>query len=148
MGGLTIGILAKEAGVGTQTLRFYERKGLLPRPPRTDGGYRLYPDSAAVRIGFILRAQDLGFSLREVKELLELQATDRRSCREVKGFAAAKIKDIDRKLGELRVIREALNRLKDACANGTARGECPILEYMAKPVESRRARPRRNRRGI
>jgi DNA-binding transcriptional MerR regulator len=146
VGGLTIGRLAKEAGVGAQALRFYERKGLLPKPPRSDGGYRLYPESAAGRVGFILRAQDLGFSLREVKELLELHASDRRSCREASRFAAAKIGDIDRKLVELSAIRKALGRLREACASGVASGECPILDHMAEPGGIRRSRMQRKRR--
>lgn len=143
MGGLTIGRLAKKAGVGTQALRFYERKGLVAKPPRSKGGYRLYPESVAGRIGFIQRAQDLGFSLREVKELLELQASDKRSCREVKSFATKKIGDIDRKLQELSAIRDALSQLRKACAGGGTGGECPILEYMAEPGMSGRSRARK-----
>ena len=95
MKSLTIGHLAKQAGVNLETVRYYERRGLLPRPPRSASGYRLFPAEAARRLRFIRRAQELGFSLREISELLTLRVDPDTTCGEVKQRADDKIADIE-----------------------------------------------------
>ena len=108
MDSLTIGQLARRAAVGVETIRFYERQGLLSEPPRRSSGYRDDPPETVARIVFIRRAKDLGFTLREIGELLDLRVRPRRNCAQVKRSADAKISDIDRKLASLRRMRRAL----------------------------------------
>ena len=130
LNGLTTGELAKRAGVKIETLRFYERKGLLPRPPRSAANYRLYPADAARRIRFVKRAQELGFSLKEIEELLSLRARPRARCADVRQRAEAKIADIEAKVRSLRAMRRALAGLVAQCSGRTPITECPILEAM------------------
>ena len=127
MDSLTIGQLARRAAVGVETIRFYERRGLLSEPPRRPSGYRDYPPETVARIVFIRRAKDLGFTLREIGELLDLRVRPRRNCAQVKRSADAKIADIDRKLASLRRMRRALKDLTKACEQRTPTTECPIL---------------------
>ena len=127
MGSLTIGQLAQRAGVGVETVRFYEREGLISEPPRRPSGYRAYPPETVTRIVFIRRAKDLGFSLKEINELLALRVRPRRNCDLVKRNADAKIADIDTKMAALRRMRRALTHLTRACEKRTATTECPIL---------------------
>src|SRR6266849_8350129 len=101
MKSLTIGRLAKEGGVNLATVRFYERRGLLPTPPRSASGYRLFPAEAARRLRFIRRAQKLGFSLREIQELLSLRVSPGKTSAEVSRGAKAKITDIHSKIETL-----------------------------------------------
>src|SRR5213594_1999406 len=95
---LTIGDVARQAGVRIETLRHYEREGLVASPPRSVSNYRLYPEDTVRRVQFIKRAQELGFSLKEIKELLSLRAAPRARCEDVRARAAAKISDVDRKI--------------------------------------------------
>jgi MerR family copper efflux transcriptional regulator len=95
---LTIGKLARAAGINLETVRYYERRGLLPKPPRTASGYRLFPAEAAVRLRFIRRAQELGFSLKEIRELLALRVSPRTSRADIRTRAQAKIVDIEDKI--------------------------------------------------
>jgi MerR family transcriptional regulator, copper efflux regulator len=127
---LTIGQLAKQGGVHLETIRYYERRGILPRPPRTSAGYRAFSDDALRRLRFIKRAQALGFSLREIEDLLALRARSGRSCVGVQVKAKAKIADIDTKLQELSAMRSALTRLVATCAHRGATSACPILESL------------------
>ncbi len=127
MGSLRIGQLAQRAGVGVETVRFYEREGLISEPPRRPSGYRDYPPETVTRIVFIRRAKDLGFSLKEISELLELRVRPRRNCALVKRNADAKIGDIDSKIAALRRMRRALTSLTKACRERTPTTECPIL---------------------
>ncbi len=130
MGSLTIGQLARRAGVGVETVRYYERRGLLPEPPRRESGYREFSPEAATRLRFIKRAQELGFSLREIKELLALRVTPGCNCERVLERTNDKIADIERRLRSLRGMRRALTKLADACRRrGTTRA-CPILEAL------------------
>jgi MerR family mercuric resistance operon transcriptional regulator len=92
---MTVGRTARLAEVGIPTMRFYERAGLLPKPTRTASNYRLYPDEAVARIRFIRRAKELGFTLKEIKDLLELRVSWRTSCAQVRSRAEAKITDIE-----------------------------------------------------
>ncbi len=130
MDGMTIGTLARRAGVGVETIRFYERKGLVPEPPRSLSGYREYSEEAVARVRFIRRAKDLGFTLREIRELLELRADDSVSCEMVRRRATAKIADIERRIRSLEAVRQALVRLAADCPASGAAGDCPILDAM------------------
>ena len=130
MKGLTIGGVAKRAGVGVETIRFYERKGLVEEPPRRESGYRQYPAEAVARIRFIRRAKDLGFSLREVHELLSLRVDRRTSSSEVRRRAEAKIADIERRLADLERMKLALVELTARCSGRDSETECPILEAL------------------
>jgi len=127
MESLTTGQLAQRSGVGVETIRFYERQGLISEPPRRPSGYRDYPPDTVARIVFIRRAKELGFSLKEIGELLELRVRPRRNCAAVKRNADAKIADIDKKITALRQMRRALIRLTKACDERTPTTECPIL---------------------
>ena len=133
MESLTIGQLAQRAGVGVETIRFYEREGLISEPPRRPSGYRDYPLETVARIVFIRRAKDLGFTLKEINELLELRVRPRRNCAEVKRSADAKIADIDGKIASLRRMRRALKDLTKACEERTPTTECPILASLGTP---------------
>jgi len=128
--GLRIGDLAAQAGVGIQTLRYYERRGLLKEPPRRPSGYREYPAEAVRRVRFIKRAQELGFTLAEIHELLRLREDKRANCADVRGRANAKIRDVDDRIRALRAIRGALERLVTSCTRDGSSRECPILEAL------------------
>ena len=108
---LRIGELAERGEVNLQTIRYYEREGLLPEPPRLSSGYRVYPDSAVRRVRFIKRAQEIGFSLAEIRELLALRIDAHRESAEVRGLAQAKIADIEGKIRTLKAMKTALHRL-------------------------------------
>src|SRR5262249_51950104 len=108
---LSIGQVARQAGVGVETVRFYERQGLLQEPARKDSGYRQYPEDAVARLRFIRRAKELGFSLKEIKELLALRVDPSTTCAEVKKQAEAKIGDIEEKLRTLQRMKKALVKL-------------------------------------
>lgn len=127
---LRIGDLAQRAGINLETIRYYERRGLLARPPRTESGYRAFPPDAVRRIRFIKRAQELGFSLKEIKELLILRVDARTTCAEVRRRAQAKVADVDQKIRSLNRIRKALLRLTAACTGRGPVSECPILESL------------------
>jgi MerR family transcriptional regulator, copper efflux regulator len=131
MSGLTIGRLAKAAGVGVPTVRFYERRGLLPEARRRPSGYRNYDQSAVLRIRFIRHAQELGFSLSEVEELLGLRMDPGRSCADVRVRAEAKIADIDSKMASLQRMRKVLDELVATCPGDAPTSDCPILEALA-----------------
>jgi Hg(II)-responsive transcriptional regulator len=120
---------AREAGVNTQTLRYYERRGLLPRPPRRGSGYREYPDDAVRIVRFIKRAQELGFSLDEIEELVRLRGVRRGERQRVRNIAEKKIAQIDEKMAHLQAMREALSSLVESCHHGGA-AECPIIDAL------------------
>lgn len=125
---LTIGKLASAAGVGVETIRFYEREGLVPTPPREPSGYRQYPINAVARVMFIRRAKELGFTLKEIAELLELRVDPDKSCSDVRRLAEAKIIDVKDKMADLARIKGALEQLAKACRGKGPTSECPILE--------------------
>lgn len=111
---ITIGKLAKMAGVGVETVRFYQRKELL-REPKATGAFRTYTEEDAQRIIFIKRAQELGFTLSEVKELLELNSKPRVTCGTVKAKTIAKIQEIESKISDLERMKASLDKLANAC---------------------------------
>ncbi len=127
---MTIGQLARAASVGVETIRFYEREGLLAQPPRREAGYRQYPGAAVARVQFIRQAKELGFSLKEIGELLELRLAPGVACAAVRKRATAKIDDIEAKIAALRRIKRALVKLAAACAGNDAANECPMLEAL------------------
>jgi MerR family mercuric resistance operon transcriptional regulator len=127
---LTIGEVAKAARVGVETVRFYEREGLIDPPARTRSGYRQYDREVVRRIRFIQHAKDLGFSLRQIGELLSLRAAPDGTCAAVRSHALAKIADIDGRIASLGAMRRALMRLADACAGAGPASECPFLEAL------------------
>jgi MerR family mercuric resistance operon transcriptional regulator len=121
----TIGGLAKAAGVGVETVRYYQRRGLLPEPPRPPGEIRRYGEDDLKRLRFIRRAQAAGFTLEEIGELLALDRTDDRD--RVRALASERVAALDGKIAELRKSRAALDRLRSSCASGSS-GPCPIIE--------------------
>ena len=125
---LTIGEVAKRAGVHVETLRYYERRGLIEEPPRTSSNYRMFPLESVRRIRFIKRAQELGFSLEEIGELLSLRAAPKAQCGDVRRRAEAKLDDIDEKMRDLRRMKKALSGLVAQCSGRGPISECPILE--------------------
>ncbi len=127
---LTISQLARQAGVGVETVRFYERKGLLEPPPRRESGYRQYSEAVVKRLLFIKRAKELGFSLKEIADLLALRVDPTTTCDEVKRRAEAKIADIDAKLHDLHRMKAALERITAACSGQGPVSQCPILDAM------------------
>ena len=127
---LTIGQVAKHAGVNVETIRFYEREGLIGKPQRRPSGYRQYEPDIIRRIGFIQRAKELGFSLREIGELLSLRVARGQTCTDVKARAVAKIEGIDGKIAVLERMRAALVRLSAACVGRGPVSECPILDAL------------------
>ena len=125
---MLIGEVAKEAGVGVETVRFYEQRGLIPQPPRpSDGGYRQYSIGEIRRIKFIRRAQDLGFSLGEIGDLLKLEAGESGRCVDVRRRAEHKRDDVQGKLDNLARIKTALDTLIEACPGKGPARKCSIL---------------------
>jgi Hg(II)-responsive transcriptional regulator len=126
---MRIGAAAEQAGVNVQTLRYYERRGLLPRPPRRGSGYREFPDEVVRIVRFIKRAQELGFTLDEIEELLRLRQDKRRDRARIRGVAERRVRQIDQKIAELHAMKRALSHLLHCCEEG-ATLECPIIEAL------------------
>jgi Hg(II)-responsive transcriptional regulator len=120
---------AREAGVNAQTLRFYERRGLLPKPPRRGSGYREYPEDAVRIVRFIKRAQELGFSLDEIEALVRLRGVRKSERHRVSAIAEKKIAQIDGKIAHLEAMRAALATLVKSCHRG-GDAECPIIDAL------------------
>ena len=127
---LSIGELAKQARVNIETIRYYERRGLIAEPPRNKSGHRQYSTEAVKRTEFIKRCQALGFSLNEIQEILELRITPESTCAEMKLRVSEKLVDVDQKINELAHIRDALGRLLKKCTGKGPIGKCPILEEL------------------
>lgn len=141
MTAMTIGRAAREAEVGVETIRFYERKGLIEQPPRPlDSGYRVYPEATVWRIRFIRHAQDLGFSLKEIEELLSLRADPSAASSDVRERAIAKRTEVARKIARLQEIHGALDELISACPGEGALRHCSIMEALVAAAEGTRAR--------
>ncbi len=136
MDGLTIGKAARLAGVGVETIRFYERRGLIERPrARLQGsGYREYPLETVRRIRFIRRAKELGFTLKEIKELLALRIAPETTCEDIRRRAEAKIRDVEAKIASLQRIRSALEELVERCVGEGPACECPILDVLEEEI--------------
>lgn len=128
---MTIGGLAKACAVGVETVRYYQRRGLLLEPERGPGQVRRYGADAIARLGFIRRAQDVGFTLEEVRELLTLGETP--NCRGARALAARKLDLVDARLRDLQRVRAALKEMIGSCDAGRER-HCPIIESLARPA--------------
>lgn len=132
--GYTIGALARAGGVGVETVRYYQRRGLLPQPPkpaRVAGAYRRYPVAAVARLRFIRRAQQLGFTLDEIAELLQLaDGTDRRSIRRIAG---ARLAQLQERIADMQRMASTLHHLIHACEGNGRAPHCPIIESIAHP---------------
>lgn len=125
---LSIGQLANQSGIHLETIRYYEREGLMPSPPRKSSGHRAYPTSAARQLRFIKRAQELGFTLAEIRELLALKVEPEQLCTDVVRQVESKIVDIDARIKHLQAMKRVLGQLKDSCSGNCAVAGCPILE--------------------
>ncbi len=127
---LKISEVASEAGVNAQTLRYYERRGILAEPARTPAGYRQYQPEAVTRVRFIKRAQDLGFTLDEVQELLELRVGQGAACDAVEARARANLDRVSDKIRQLTRLKQVLTDLVGSCQRTQETEECPILEAL------------------
>lgn len=136
---LRTGEVAAKAGVNVQTLRYYERRGLLKEPERRPFGYREYQPDAVRLVRFIKRAQELGFTLKEIEELLRLREDQHSRCADVRAAAQAKIEDIERKVENLRAMKRALAVLVNSCTIGGSTRECPILEALDEKRREQRS---------
>ena len=130
MDALTIGEVAKAAEIGVETVRFYEREGLIAEPPRRQSGYRQYPPDTVRRLRFIRRAKDLGFTLKEIAERLDLRVEPTRSCADLCTLAKAKMADIEARMLELARIQAALTELVRTCRGKGPTSVCPILDAL------------------
>jgi Hg(II)-responsive transcriptional regulator len=127
---LTIGQIARRAGVGVETVRFYERQGLLEEPERRESGYRQYTEEVVYRLRFIRRAKELGFTLKEIRELMAFRRDPSATRADVRQQAKAKIADIEAKIRDLQRMKDALSKLTASCrGHGPASG-CPILDAL------------------
>lgn len=132
---LTIGKIAKRCGVGVETIRFYERENLISQPEKKDSGFRYYSDGHINQIIFILKAKDLGFSLKEIKELLGLRIDNKNSCKEIKPLVDLKISEINDKLKFLNSMKSTLEALSKDCDANTSTSSCPILNVIEKDIQ-------------
>lgn len=127
MKSLTIGQVARLAGVGVETVRFYEREGLLDQPARRESGYRQYPRGAVARLRFIKRAKELGFQLKEIRELIALRLDPDANRADVRRRAEARVADIHARIADLQKMLHALHGLTAACDGDGPALDCPIL---------------------
>lgn len=133
MTNLSIGELAKRTRTKVETIRYYERIGLLPDPVRTAGNYRSYDDVQLGRLSFVRRARDLGFSLDQVRELLDLADQRDRSCEAVDVIARQHLDEVERKIADLIALRDELSSMLGRCRRGTV-ADCRIIETLAPPA--------------
>lgn len=128
---LAIGDLARATGTKVETIRYYERIGILPAPARTAGNYRAYAEAHLNRLSFIRRARDLGFHLEQIEALLQLSDDASRPCDAVDEIASAHLAEIDRKIADLRALRRELKEVVGQCRSGAAISECRIIDALA-----------------
>ena len=127
---VTIGAVARQAGVGIDTIRYYEREGLLPTPQRRASGYRDYSRDSVARLRFIRRAKELGFTLADIRELLALSTERERGVGSVKQRAATRLAEVEQRIRELQRMKRGLRQLIDACPGHGALEHCPILRAL------------------
>lgn len=128
--GLTIGRLAEQSGVNLETIRYYERIGLMPEPGRTAGGHRIYDQAHKRRLAFIRRARELGFGIEAIRVLLGLAEPHRRSCDEVRVIASNHLRDVRARITDLERLEAILSATVKRCHDGTAAPSCPILDFL------------------
>jgi MerR family mercuric resistance operon transcriptional regulator len=131
-----IGEVASRAEVNKETVRYYEKRGLIPEPDRRRSGYRILTQRHIDQIKFIKRAQELGFTLSEIKELLDLRMDEHTTCSEIKEEAQAKHQDVVQKIEDLTRIKATLVDLIDSCSGEGPKGDCPILEALEGESET------------
>ena len=132
---MTIGVIAKKLEISTGAIRFYEQKGLIERPVRSDSGYRQYTDEVIIEINFIKRGQHLGFSLKEIKELIKLDRAPHAPCDKFKEYACNKIIEIDLKLSVLRSKKKALKNITRACSTAYKNRDCGVWKSLVNGAE-------------
>lgn len=133
------GEVARRAGVNKETVRYYEKRNLIPEPDRRRSGYRIFTKRHIDQIKFIKRAQELGFTLSEIKELLELRMDEDTTCSEIKKEAQQKYRDVVDKIDDLTRIKNTLVDLIDSCNKDGPKGDCPILEALEGESETGKA---------
>lgn len=131
---LTIGALSRRTGVNIETVRYYERVGILPKPPRSSGGHRVYDDALRKRLAFVRRARELGFSLDDVRTLLGLIDGPDHTCAEVRSVTLAHLEDVRRKLLDLRRLETTLDRIVRRCRGGRV-PDCPVIDALGGDQE-------------
>ncbi len=129
---LTIGAVSRRTGVNIETIRFYERVGMLPKPPRSAGGHRIYGHEQVMRLGFVRRSRELGFSLDEIRGLLHLVDGGRYGCAEVKAITLDHLADVRRKIADLRRLERTLADVAGKCRGGKV-PDCPVIEALFDP---------------
>lgn len=132
MNALTIGKAALKASVSRDTVRLYEREGLIGKPKRLSNGYRVYPDIVVSQLRFIKRAKTMGFTLHEIKELFELKRTSKNTCNDIRRQSETKLNDVMVKIKELQKLKKALNNMISSCEKIHKENECPIIQFFEK----------------
>lgn len=127
---MTIGQLAKAVNLNTQTIRYYERIGLINKPNTNEAGYRIYPEKAAAVLRFIKHAKDIGFSLKQISELFSLDNNKYNTCSSVRKLAEEKVLEIDKKINSFNLMRKELLNLISLCEEKTDNSKCPILDIL------------------
>lgn len=131
MNSFTVGVLAREAKINIETVRFYERIELMPEPKRKESRYRIYDENDLARLKFIVRAKELGFTLREIKELLLFKVDSQSKCGDIKTIADSKISNIEEKIQDLNKIKNHLKLLVNQCVNEKiSSDDCPIVKAL------------------
>ncbi len=125
---MKIGQVAKQAGISVEAVRFYEKQGLIKSPARNESGYRIYSSDAIHQLSFVTRAKELGFSLKEIRELLLLRDSPNITCAEIKNQTEKKIADIEQKITDLKLIKDSLVALANSCPGVGTLDKCPILK--------------------
>ena len=131
---LSIGELSRETGCHVETIRYYEKRGLLPEPPRTAGGHRIYGPEHLRRLSFILRARELGFSIARVADLLRLADQQEPDCETVRGLTAEHLDEVRSKITDLQRLEQVLEQIVTRCGEGRA-PECPIIDALYEPLD-------------
>lgn len=130
--GISIGEVARRTDLGVETIRFYEREGLIDEPPRKLSGYRQYPEEVIARIRFIRRSKELGFSLKEIRELIALQRNPNATCMDVRRQTEAKIVELENKIVEFQKMRDTLTSMMSNCRNDLPVQSCPVLNALCE----------------
>lgn len=128
--GLSIGTLAKATGTKVETIRFYEKSGLLPVPPRTSGNYRAYGEEHIRRLGFVRKARALGFPLDAIRAMLALADQPERACADVDALVRDQLREVERKIADLERLRDELSRLSRQCGSDRRMADCRIIEAL------------------
>ena len=137
--GMRIGQVSKQTGCNIETIRYYEKRGLLPSPPRTAGGYRLYDSDHLKRLTFVMRSRDLGFSMAEIEKLLSLVDEHQLTCHDMHQQTLAHLGDIQSRIADLKRLERVLTEIASKCSNGTV-PECPIIDALYEPLDRRLSR--------